>query len=148
VTKSTVAQAKWKHMNDPKMEQSVNNPIRPESIEAIQSAKSGQAGTPSQPLTQATRKKRWVFLGLIALVLLCAIPVIGYLRQSETAKRLEGLSLAFCAIAWGGFLIKHFIQVVTEEDELEEQLLNAEPTPTEQQRNLAAPLPEAGPNKH
>jgi hypothetical protein len=133
-------------MNDPKIEQPVNNPIRLESIGTVQSGKSGAPRPPSQPLTQATRKKRWVFLGVIAVVLLCAIPVIGFLRQSETAKRLEGLSLAFCAIAWGGLLIRHFIRVVTEEDELEEQLLNAESTPAEQQKNPAVPLPEAGQN--
>lgn len=91
------------------------------SIDPIQTSKSGERVAPSRPPRHAARKKRWYFFGLAALVLVCAIPVIGYLRQSETAKRVEGLGLAFSAIAWGLFLIRHFVQVVEEEDRIEEE---------------------------
>ena len=86
-----------------------------------QTAKSGQQDTRSPSPTQATRRKRLYILGVIAVILVSAIPVIGFLRQSETAKRFEGLVVAFCAIGWGIFLIRHFVQVVEEEDEVEEE---------------------------
>jgi hypothetical protein len=121
-------------MNDPKNEKLDNNNIRPKPITA--------------------RRKRLYFLALIALILLGAIPVIGFLRQSETAKRLEGLGVALCAIAWGIFLIRHFVQVVEEEDRVEEELINTnqatisslETNPTERKTNPTTPPPDAGQN--
>jgi hypothetical protein len=139
-------------MNDAKTGQLNNNSSRPKAVEAVQTAKSEQPDPPSQSLSPETRRKRWYFIGLIGLLLLGAIPIIGYLRQSETAKRLEGLGLAFCAIAWGGFLIRHLMQVLMEEDKLEEQQFNANQVtvpPSNSntaQNNLAAPPAEARQN--
>jgi hypothetical protein len=108
-------------MEDDKKIPNVTGTTGTKSIEIIQARKSGRQDPRSPSLTRATRRKRLYFLGVIALILVTAIPVIGYLRQSETAKRLEGLAIAICAIAWGGFLIRHFVKLVEEEDTVEEE---------------------------
>jgi hypothetical protein len=120
------------------------------SIETIQTTKSGEPASPSPLKAHSPRKKLWYFMGLTALV--CAIPIIGYLRQSETAKRIEGLAIAFFAIAWGAFLIRHFLLVVLEEDRLEEEEFNknqaltppSNPSITKQQTNPATPPSRTG----
>lgn len=85
-------------MNDSNKEQAAINTDRAKSIEAIQAIKSGGS---LRPTTPAARKKRWPSLSLIALMLLLAIPVIIYLLQSEPVTGLEGLGVAFCAVAQG-----------------------------------------------
>jgi hypothetical protein len=141
-------------MNDSKMEQLDQNSIQPQSIEADQTAESAQLGVPAQPLAAASRKKRWHFVSLVALIVLGVIPVIGYLLQSDTRQRLEGTGLAICAIAWGGLLIRHLILVLEEEDKIEEQQLGANraiispsnSNTAEQPGDNTAPPPEAGQN--
>ena len=136
-------------MNDSNKEQLA---ISAKSIEAVQATKSGHPGEPLHPTTPVARKKRWPSASLIALMVLFAIPVIGYLLQSEPATSFEGLGVALCAVACGGLLVRHFIRVLAEEDKLQDQQFNAdqatvspsEPDPTGLKTNLTTPPPEAG----
>ena len=138
-------------MNDSNKEQAAVNTDRAKSIEAIQAMKSGESLRPTAP---AARRKRWPSLSLIALMLLLAIPVIIYLLQSEPLTGLEGLGVAFCAVACGVLLVRHFIHLLAEEDTLQEQQFDAnqgtvsppEPNPAGLQTNPTKPPPEAGKN--
>ena len=138
-------------MNDPKIEQLAINTDRTKSIEAVQATKLGQAGEPLHPTTPIARRKRWPSASLIALMVLFAIPVVGYLLQSEPATSLEGLGVALCAVACGGLLVRHAFRVLVEQDKLQEEQLNAdqatvspsEPNPAGQEMNLTTP-PEEG----
>ena len=139
-------------MSDPKMEQPAINTDRTKSVEPLQATKSGQSGEPLRPTTPVARRKRWPSASLIALMVLFAIPVVGYLLQSEPATSLEGLGVALCGVACGGLLVRHALRVFAEQDKLEEQQFNAdqvtaspsEPNPAGQEINPTAPPPEAG----
>jgi hypothetical protein len=141
-------------MDDLKIEQPASNTDRTKSIEAVQATKSGQAGEPPLPTTPVARRKRWPSASLIALMLLFAIPVIGYLLQSEPATSLEGLGVALCAVACGGLLIRHVLRVLAEEDNLQEQQFKAnqaavsspEPNPAGQETNVTTSPPGTGQN--
>jgi hypothetical protein len=141
-------------MSDSKMEHLAINTDRTKSVEAVQATKSGGSGEPLRPITPVARKKRWPSASLIVLMVLFAIPVVGYLLQSEPATSLEGLGVALCAVACGGLLVRHFIRVLAEEDKLQEKQFNAnqttvspsEPNPDGQETNLTTPPPEAGQN--
>jgi hypothetical protein len=139
-------------MNGSNKEQPAINTISSKSIEAIQTTKSGDPGRPRQPNASVNRRKRWRFAGLIVLMLSGAIPVIGYLLQSETAARFAGVGAALCAIACGGLLVRHLLRVMADEDKLQEEQLNAdqatvspsESNPAGQQTDSITPPPEAG----
>jgi hypothetical protein len=152
-----VTKNEWKRgniMSDPKMEQLAINTDRAKSIESVQATKSGDPGGPLHPTTPVARRKRWPSASLIVLMVLLAIPVVGYLLQSEPTTSLEGLGVALCAVACGGLLVRHALRVFVEQDKLEEEQLNAdqatilptEPNPTGQEMNPTAPPPEVGQN--
>jgi hypothetical protein len=138
-------------MNDPKMEQPAINTDRTKSVEPLQATKSDQPGEPLRPTTPVVRRKRWPSASLIALMVLFAIPVVGYLLQSEPATSLEGLGVALFGVACGGLLVRHALRVFAEQDKVEEEQLNAdqatvsptEPNPAGQEMNPTAPPPEA-----
>jgi hypothetical protein len=141
-------------MNDPKMEQPAINADRTKSIEAVQATKSDQPGEPLRPTTPVARGKRRPSASLIVLMLLFAIPVIGCLLQSEPVTSLEGLGVALCVVACGGLLVRHFIRVLAEEDQLQEQQFNAnqatvsppEPNTDGQETNLTTSPSKKEPN--
>jgi hypothetical protein len=140
-------------MNESNKEHLAINTDRSKSVEAVQAAKSGDPGGTLQPTTPVVRRKRWPSAILIILMVLFAIPVVGYLLQSEPATSLEGLGVALCTVACGGLLVRHAFRVLTEQDKLEEEQVNAdqatgspfEPNPAGQETNLTTP-PEAGQN--
>ena len=109
-------------MNNSNKEQLNTNSSLIKSIEVVQPTKSGHLGKPLHPAAPAARRMGWRFAGLIALVVFCVIPVIGFLLQSESVARFEGLGVAFCAIAFGWFLIRHLVRVMVEEEDLQEEL--------------------------
>lgn len=139
-------------MNDLNKEQLTANTNRTKSIEAVQATKSGHPGVSMHPATPVARRKRWPFTRLIALMSLGAIPVIVYLLRHAPADMLEGLGVAFCAIACGAFLDWCLIHLLAEEDKLQEEQLDAnqatvsppEPNPAGQKADLTAPLPGSG----
>ena len=139
-------------MSDRKMEQPASNTDRTQSVESVKATKSGKLGESLQPITPVARKKRWPSIGLIALMVLFAIPVVGYLLQSEPATSLEGLGVALCVVACGGLLVRHALRVFAEQDKLEEDQLNAdqatvsplEPNSDGQEMNLPTSPTETG----
>jgi positive regulator of sigma E activity len=141
-------------MNDSKEEQPDVNTSRTKSIETVQATKSGNHGKPPYPTISITRRKRLRFIGLIALVSLGAIVVIVFVSRSGLAHSYEGLAAALCVIACGVLLVRRFIRVLAEEDELQAKQLKvnqatvspSHPNPAGPQANLTAPSPEAGEN--
>ena len=143
-------------MSNQRTEQPTPDTIRAKSVDAVQVTKSGHCGEPPHPTIPVTRRKRWRFAGLIALILLGVIMVIGYRLQSDSAGWLAGLGVAFCAIACGGLLVRRELRVMAEEDKLQEEQLNAnqatvsppEQIPAGQETNLTTPPPGAGQNEN
>jgi len=84
------------------------------------------------------------------------IAVIVYLLRSKLAyiEMYEGILIALCVIACGGFLDRLLIRELAEEDQLQEEQLDAnqatvspsESNPAGQKTHLTAPPPEAGQN--
>lgn len=103
-------------MNDTNQEQPIINTDPAESIVTTQTTKTGVA-----------RKKRWCSAGLIVPMSLGAIAILIYLLRSEIGEIYEGFGVALCAIACGLLLVRHFLRVLAEEDQLDEKLLNANP---------------------
>ena len=141
-------------MNDPNKEHAVINNDPRESIGHVAATRSRYYGESLPLTTPVARRKRWSSARLIALISLGAIPVIVCLLRYVPAERLEGLGVALCAIACGGFLIRHLLRMMAEEDKLQEQLFNANQatvSPSEsnlarQKMNPTTPAPEAGQN--
>jgi hypothetical protein len=143
-------------MKDSNKEQVAINTDRTKSIEPIQAKKSGKPGGPLQSTTPIARRKYWPSASLITLMVLFAIPVVGYLLQSEPATSLEGLGVAVCAVACGGLLVRHAFRVLMEQDKFQEEQLKAdqatvspsEPNLAELQTDQTPPLLGAGQNKN
>ncbi len=141
-------------MQDNKMDHLAKNSIRTESIVAVPTTKSVPPGGPLRPATPVTRRKRWHSASLAVLMPLGAIGVVVYLLRPALAKEYEGVGAALCAVACGGFLVWHFIHLLAEEDEVEEQQFNAnqatvpppEPNSAGQETNPTTPPSEAGQN--
>ena len=134
------------------MEQPTPDTMRAKPVDAVQATKSGHGGEPPRPTIPITRRKRWRFASMIALILLGVILVIRYLLQSDSAGSLEGLGVAFCVIVCGGLLVRRELRVMAEEDKLQEEQLNQatvsppESNPASQETNLTTPPPGAGQN--
>jgi hypothetical protein len=116
--------------------------------------KSGNPGDPLHPPTSVTQRKRRHFIELIALISLGAIAFIIFASRSVIAQPYEGLGIALCAVACGALLVRHAFRVLTEQDKLQEEQLNAdqakashsEPNSDGQETNPSVPPPEAGEN--
>jgi len=133
-------------MNDSNEEQLDINAGRAKSIEVVQATKSDPSVGSTHPTTPFTPRKGWPLLSLIVLMPLGAIGVIFYLLRHAFAAEFEGIGAALCAVACGGFLVRHFIHLLADEDKLQDQQLNAnqamvlppKPNPTKLQTNPAA----------
>jgi hypothetical protein len=143
-----------KCMSDSNKEQPAINTRHNKSIEAVQATKSDQSSNPLHPTTLVARRKRRHFVELIALISLGAIAFIIFVSRSVIAQPYEGLGIALCAVACGGLLARHAFRVLTEQDKLEEEQVNADQAtvsssqsnPAEIQANPTASPPEAGQN--
>ena len=139
-------------MSDSNKEQPAINTRHNKSIEAVQATKSDQSSNPLHPTTLVARRKRRHFVELIALISLGAIGFIIFASRSAIAQPYEGLGIALCAVGCGIFLVRHAFRVLTEQDKLEEEQVNAdqatvspsEPNPAGQEMNLTTPPPEEG----
>jgi small neutral amino acid transporter SnatA (MarC family) len=118
------------------------------------SNKSDQTSGSIDPTTSVARRKRRHFIELIALISLGAIGFIIFASRSAIAQPYEGLGIALCAVACGVLLVRHAFRVLTEQDKLEEEQVNADQaTVSPSQPNSAGPqtnptvsLPEADQN--
>jgi hypothetical protein len=90
------------------------NPDSPKSIQTV----------PMTSPRQVAGWKRWHHKSRILLMILAAAALIIYLVCTGLAKQYAGLGAALCAVACGLFLIWHAIHVFTEEDAIDEKLLN------------------------
>jgi F0F1-type ATP synthase assembly protein I len=141
-------------MSDSNKEQPAINARRNKSIETVQATKSDQPSDPLHPTTSATRRKRRHFVELIALISLGATAFIIFVSRSAIAQPYEGLGIALCAVACGVLLVRHAFRVLTEQDKLEEEQVNADQAtvspsqsnPVETQANPTVSPPEAGQN--
>jgi F0F1-type ATP synthase assembly protein I len=139
-------------MSDSNKEQPAINTRRNKSIQAVQATKSDQPSDPLDPTTSVARRKRRHFIELIALISLGAIGFIIFVSRSAIAQPYEGLGIALCAVACGVLLVRHAFRVLTEQDKLEEEQVNAdqatfspsEPNPAGQETNPTTPPPETG----
>jgi len=139
-------------MNDSNEEQPAINTGRTKSIEAIQATKAGKPGEPLCPATSVTRRKRRHFIELIALISLGVIGFIIFASRSAITQPYEGLGIALCAVGCGIFLVRHAFRVLTEQDKLEEEQVNADqatvspsqPNSAGLQTNPTTPSPDAG----
>jgi F0F1-type ATP synthase assembly protein I len=139
-------------MSDPNKEQPAINTRRNKSIQAVQATKSDQASDPLDSTTSVTRRKRRHFVELIALISLGAIAFIIFVSRPAIAQPYEGLGIALCAVACGVLLVRHAFRVLTEQDKLEEEQVNADqatvspsqPNSAGLQTNPIAPSPHAG----
>jgi hypothetical protein len=146
-----------KHMNDSNEEQLDINTDRAKSTEVVQAAKPDQFDESMQLTTPVTPRKGWHFISLIFLMPLGAIGVVLYLLRHVFTADYEGLGAALCAVACGGFLVRHVIHLFAEEDKMQDQQRNAnqatvlplKPNPTELQINPSAqpPGPQGPPDR-
>jgi F0F1-type ATP synthase assembly protein I len=141
-------------MSDSNKEQTAINTRRNKSIQAVQATKSDQVSDPLDPTTSVARRKRRHFVELIALISLGAIGFIIFASRSAIAQPYEGLGIALCAVACGVLLVRHAFRVLTEQDKLEEEQVNADqatvspsqPNSGGPQMNPTVSLPEADQN--
>ena len=118
------------------------------------SNKSDQTSGSIDPTTSVAQRKRRHFIELIALISLGAIGFIIFASRSAIAQPYEGLGIALCAVACGVLLVRHAFRVLTEQDKLEEEQVNADQAtvspsqsnPAEIQANPTVSPPEAGQN--
>ena len=116
------------------------------------SNKSDQTRDSLPQTTSVTRRKRRHFVELIALISLCVIGFIIFASRSAIAQPYEGLGIALCAVGCGIFLVRHAFRVLTEQDKLEEEQVNADqatvspsqPNSAGLQTNPTTPSPDAG----
>jgi hypothetical protein len=116
------------------------------------SSKSDQTSGSIDPTTSVARRKRRHFIELIALISLGAIGFIIFASRSAIAQPYEGLGIALCAVGCGIFLVRYAFRVLTEQDKLEEEQVNAnqatvspsQPNSAGLQTNATAPSPDAG----
>jgi hypothetical protein len=143
-------------MNDPNKEYLAINADPSKSTGDVQATKSRHLGESLHPETPVARRKRWLFTSLIVLMASGALALIVYLFRSQLMYngRYVGILMAFCALACGGFLGRHLIRVLAEEDKLEEEPFNAnqetvspsESNPAGQDMNPTTPPSEVGQN--
>ena len=105
-------------MNVSNEEQLVNNTDRAKSIEGVRATRSGNPREPLRSTTSVARRKRRHFVKLIVLMSLGVIAAVIFVPLSPLAQRYEGLGVALCVVACGAFLVRRFIRLLAEEDEL------------------------------
>jgi hypothetical protein len=114
-------------MNDSNNEQRTTKTEQAKSIDTVQTTKAGGSSGSLSSTTPVARKKRWLSAGLIIPMSLGAIAILIYLLRHEVGEQYDGFGIALCAIACGLLLVRHFLGVLSEEDKLDEEQLNANP---------------------